>query len=73
MSGSNVERAGAGEVPTDDVGLADDFQRKYGGVGVYYRGDIPGCPPDGRTVFKVIDDLLNGRGFSMPADYNRFD
>ena len=34
---------------------------------------IPGCPPDGRTIFKVIDDLLNGRGFSMPAEYNRFD
>ena len=34
---------------------------------------IPGCPPDGRTMFKVIDDLLSGRGFSMPAEYNRYD
>jgi len=34
---------------------------------------IPGCPPDGQTIFKVLDDLVNGRPFSIPAEINRYD
>ncbi|MGB0694893.1 MAG: NADP oxidoreductase [Rhodospirillaceae bacterium] len=34
---------------------------------------IPGCPPDGDTIFKVLDDLVNGRPFSIPAAFNRYD
>lgn len=34
---------------------------------------IPGCPPDGQTIFKVLDDLVHGRKFSIPAHINRFD
>ncbi len=34
---------------------------------------IPGCPPDGATIFKVLDDLVNGREFDLPASMNRYD
>lgn len=34
---------------------------------------IPGCPPDGDAIFKVLDDLVHGRPFSLPAGINRFD
>lgn len=34
---------------------------------------IPGCPPDGDTIFKVLDDLVHGRPFSIPAAMNRYD
>lgn len=34
---------------------------------------IPGCPPDGQVIFKVLDDLVNGRPFSIPAEINRYD
>lgn len=34
---------------------------------------IPGCPPDGATIFKVLDDLINGRPFDLPASINRYD
>ena len=34
---------------------------------------IPGCPPDGDVIFKVLDDLVNGRPFSIPANINRYD
>ena len=34
---------------------------------------IPGCPPDGEAVFRVLDDLLNGSPFSLPASINRYD
>lgn len=34
---------------------------------------IPGCPPDGPAIFKVLDDLVNGREFDLPASINRYD
>lgn len=34
---------------------------------------IPGCPPDGEAIFKVLDDLVNGREFDLPVDMNRYD
>lgn len=34
---------------------------------------IPGCPPDGQTIYKVLDDLVHGRPFSIPAEINRYD
>lgn len=34
---------------------------------------IPGCPPDGDAIFKVLDDLVNGREFDLPASINRYD
>lgn len=34
---------------------------------------IPGCPPDGETILKVLDDLINGREFDLPASINRYD
>lgn len=34
---------------------------------------IPGCPPDGQVIFKVLDDLAHGRPFSIPAEINRYD
>lgn len=34
---------------------------------------IPGCPPDGGTILKVLDDLINGRPFDLPASINRYD
>lgn len=34
---------------------------------------IPGCPPDGLAIFKVLDDLVHGREFSIPAAMNRYD
>ncbi len=34
---------------------------------------IPGCPPDGTAIFKVLDDLLNGRNIDLPTTVNRYD
>jgi len=34
---------------------------------------IPGCPPDGDAVFKVLDDLLGGRPIDLPTRLNRYD
>jgi NAD-reducing hydrogenase small subunit len=34
---------------------------------------IPGCPPDGDTIHKVLDDLVHGRPFGIPASINRYD
>lgn len=34
---------------------------------------IPGCPPDGQTIFKVLDDLVSGRKFDLPSSMNRYD
>ena len=34
---------------------------------------IPGCPPDGEVIFKVLDDLVNGREVDLPSDINRYD
>jgi len=34
---------------------------------------IPGCPPDGDAIFKVLDDLINGRPFDLPVGINRYD
>jgi NAD-reducing hydrogenase small subunit len=34
---------------------------------------IPGCPPDGDAIFKVLDDLVNGRPFDLPSAINRYD
>jgi len=34
---------------------------------------IPGCPPDGEAIFKVIDDLVNGREVDLPSGINRYD
>lgn len=28
---------------------------------------IPGCPPDGDAIFKVLDDLVNGREIDLPT------
>ncbi|SKA57830.1 NADH ubiquinone oxidoreductase, subunit [Enterovibrio nigricans DSM 22720] len=34
---------------------------------------IPGCPPDGDAIFKVLDDLVNGRDVDLPTAVNRYD
>lgn len=34
---------------------------------------IPGCPPDGATIFKVLDDLVHGREVRIPPEMNRYD
>lgn len=34
---------------------------------------IPGCPPDGGAILKVLDDLVNGREFDLPSSMNRYD
>lgn len=34
---------------------------------------IPGCPPDGGAILKVLDDLVNGREFDLPSSINRYD
>ncbi|PCH98078.1 MAG: NADP oxidoreductase [Gammaproteobacteria bacterium] len=34
---------------------------------------IPGCPPDGAAILKVLDDLVNGREFDLPSSMNRYD
>lgn len=34
---------------------------------------IPGCPPDGDAIFKVLDDLVNGRVVDLPTSMNRYD
>lgn len=34
---------------------------------------IPGCPPDGDAIFKVLDDLVNGRPVDLPTSLNRYD
>lgn len=34
---------------------------------------IPGCPPDGAAIFKVLDDLVNGRKVDLPTSMNRYD
>jgi NAD-reducing hydrogenase small subunit len=34
---------------------------------------IPGCPPDGEAILKVLDDLVNGREVDLPSDINRYD
>lgn len=34
---------------------------------------IPGCPPDGGAILKVLDDLVNGREVDLPTSMNRYD
>lgn len=34
---------------------------------------IPGCPPDGGAILKVLDDLVNGREVDLPVAMNRYD
>ena len=34
---------------------------------------IPGCPPDAEAIFKVLDDLVNGRAVDLPTSLNRYD
>jgi len=34
---------------------------------------IPGCPPDGDAIAKVLEDLVNGRPVDLPAQINRYD
>ncbi len=34
---------------------------------------IPGCPPDGDAILKVLDDLVNGREVNLPTSINRYD
>lgn len=34
---------------------------------------IPGCPPDGDAILKVLDDLVNGREVDLPKSINRYD
>ena len=34
---------------------------------------LPGCPPDGDAIFKVLDDLVNGRPIDLPTSMNRYD
>lgn len=34
---------------------------------------IPGCPPDGAAILKVLDDLVNGREVDLPKAINRYD
>ena len=34
---------------------------------------IPGCPPDGAAILKVLDDLVNDREVDLPTSMNRYD
>ena len=34
---------------------------------------IPGCPPSADAIFKVFDDLINGRPVDLPVSLNQFD
>ncbi|EGF30833.1 NAD-reducing hydrogenase subunit HoxY [Oxalobacteraceae bacterium IMCC9480] len=34
---------------------------------------IPGCPPDGDAIFKVLDDIVSGRPVDLPTSMNRYD
>jgi len=34
---------------------------------------IPGCPPSADAIFKVFDDLINGRPVDLPVSLNEFD
>jgi NAD-reducing hydrogenase small subunit len=34
---------------------------------------IPGCPPSADAIFKVFDDLINGRPIDLPISLNKFD
>ena len=34
---------------------------------------LPGCPPSSDAIFKVFDDLINGRPFGLPISLNKFD
>jgi len=34
---------------------------------------IPGCPPGAQVIKNVLDDLVNGRPFGIPAAINRYD
>lgn len=34
---------------------------------------LPGCPPEGEAIFKVLDDLVNGREIDLPTSINRYD
>jgi NAD-reducing hydrogenase small subunit len=34
---------------------------------------IPGCPPSADAIFKVFDDLINGRPVDLPKSLNQFD
>ncbi len=34
---------------------------------------IPGCPPDADAIFKVLDDLVNGREVDLPTSLTRYD
>ena len=34
---------------------------------------IPGCPPDADSIFKVLDDLVNGREVDLPTSLIRYD
>ncbi len=34
---------------------------------------IPGCPPDAASIFKVLDDLVNGREVDLPTSLIRYD
>ncbi len=34
---------------------------------------IPGCPPDGAAILKVLDDWVNGREVNLPISMNRYD
>jgi NAD-reducing hydrogenase small subunit len=34
---------------------------------------IPGCPPSADAIFKVFDDLINGRPVDLPTSLNQFD
>ena len=34
---------------------------------------IPGCPPSADAIFKVFDDLINGRPVYLPVSLNEFD
>ncbi len=34
---------------------------------------IPGCPPDGEAIFKVLHDLVSGRPVDLPTSLIRYD
>ncbi len=34
---------------------------------------IPGCPPDGQAILKVISDFVEGREIDLPVSMNRYD
>ena len=34
---------------------------------------LPGCPPSSDAIFKVFDDLINGRPIDLPVSLNKFD